>query len=77
MSARLQINDADPNSDFMITKIEFKERYGGNEEIHWVDIEKEELVQDPNESGSRMTAQFGDGASDVNTYRIVLKPKVN
>merc|ERR1719450_895195 len=77
LSARLQINDADPTSEFMITKIEFKERYGGNEETHWVDFEKEKLIQDPNKSGSQMTARFEDDANEVKTYRIVLKPKVN
>lgn len=80
LSAKLQITDADPNSDFVITRIEFKEFYGDNEETHFIDFEKEALVEDPNSSGSELTADFVEEDTTpepVTTIKIVLKPRGN
>merc|ERR1712107_381033 len=82
LGAQLHLIDTDASSDFVITKIEFKEFYGDQEETHVVDFEKEELLQDPSASGCKLAAEFtsesGYGDKDeveVVTYNIVLTPR--
>jgi len=76
LSAMVQLTDADPESDFKITKIEFKERYGDEEETHVVDLVRKVLIEDPSDSGSKLTAEFEE-ANRVVTYKIVLRPSGN
>ena len=86
VGATLRLTDADPNSDFVVTKIEFKERYGDKEETHVVDFERKTFFQDSGKSGSKLSAEFEINGEvipvieDVNkvvTYKIVLRPKGN
>jgi len=86
LGARLNIIDADPDSEFRISKIEFKELYGDQMETHVVDFERKAFVPDPCDSGSQLTTEFRvndevvPSTVDQNpvittTYKIVLKPR--
>jgi len=84
--ATLNIVDSDQNSDFVITKIEFKEMYGGQMETHLVDFERKAFIPDPNKSGSQMKTEFTVNnkvvpstveENPVTTYKIVLRPRGN
>jgi len=84
LGATLNIFDADPISDFVITKIEFKEMYGDQSETHLVDFERKAFIPDPNKSGGQIKTEFKVDdevvphtveKNPVTTYKIVLKPR--
>jgi len=84
LGATLNIFDADPISDFVITKIEFKEMYGDQSETHLVDFERKTFIPDPNKSGGQIKTEFKVDdevvphtveKNPVTTYKIVLKPR--
>jgi len=86
LGARLNIIDADPDSEFRISKIEFKELYGDQMETHVVDFERKAFVPDPCDSGSQLTTEFrvndevvpstvDQNPVTTTTYKIVLKPR--
>merc|ERR1739842_191824 len=91
LNAKLELMDSDPQSEFMISKIEFKERYRQGEgaeyteETHCVDFENNVFVTDPNKAGSKLTAEIEENgtfkpakveeAKIVKRISIVLKPR--
>lgn len=91
LNAELKLIDSDPNSEFMISKIELKERYRQGqgteykEETHCVDFERNVFVTDPSKTGSKLTAEIEENGTFkpakveetpvVRTISIVLKPR--
>lgn len=87
LGAQIELLDSDPNSEFTMTKINFKEVHSGGEETHTWDMERNVLVTDPNIEGSTLTAEVQVGgemkvakvetAGDKKFINIVLSPRID
>lgn len=87
LGAQIELLDSDPNSEFTMTKINFKEVHSGGEETHTWDIERNVLVTDPNIEGSTLTAEVQVGgemkvakvenAEEEKFINIVLSPRID
>jgi len=65
LSANLVLIDASPGSEFKISKIEFKEVYADNEEVHTIDFERRAFIPDPDKQGCQLTAEFEEDGNFV------------